>query len=187
MEKQLKLQRPQKILPIIAGYSVPEKDCLLSTLGVPIVFGERKEYVCGGCHLLLKKLGLRCLLRSHFEVLPMMYYMPPVVLLRSVDGCELSILNPTFSLFPNYHPMGESIFMVCSLDCHKVGEISISARVKIPNVYVSSMEVKDQIEYSQIYGKLDSLIANKRTGLTDWQVIFPSTSQTLLMSLFLPQ
>lgn len=182
MVKQLKLQKHQKNLPQIAGYSVG-KNLIISMLGVPILLGERNEYVCGGCLLLLNHLGVRCLLHSRLTVLPMTSYTPHNVLLRSVDGCEMSFLIPTFSLFPSFLPVVDFTSTVCYLDCRKIGVISTHARVNIPRGFVSLSDVNDTKDFSKNFGKLVSLISNKRTGLTDWQVI---SQNTLPMQLIIP-
>ena len=105
------------------AYTIPEKGVLYSELGDWIILDGRDKFVCGGCLLLLKTLGVRsCLLSPLTEMrrMPPMRMTPFAV---SKCGCEINFLERNPFLFPNSPREDEFISTGLSLMCHCISAI----------------------------------------------------------------
>lgn len=152
------------------AYTLRDEGVMYTALGEPIIFEGPGRYVCGGCFLLLKSMGVRFWLRSPLpETLPMLpLQMTPYA--HSKCGCELNILSRSHYLFPN-SPQGEgSTFMAYSLTCRCLSAI----RAKVNGVF--RMEMREKIVPSLNYGERASWMRRKLTDLDAWRITSVNTS-----------
>lgn len=171
MDKSLRLQKLKKNRLGFVGYQVLEKKAILSSLGVPILLEGQGGFVCGGCYLLLRSMGVRYSSHLPLTDLPQMSSLRPLLSLTSRDGCRVHFLSQPPSLFPNCRHEDGYISTVCYLECRKTGEII--KKVQVPPLSMGEREKRD---FFKNYGAMVSLILDKLTALPDWRVTYQNMS-----------
>lgn len=151
------------------AYTLRDEGVMYTALGDPIIFEGPGRYVCGGCFLLLKSMDVR--FWSH-SPLGETHQMPPMQMIPyavSKCGCELNILLPNPSLYPNSLQGAESTFMAYSLTCRCLSAI----RAKVNGVF--RMEMNEKIVPSLSSGERASWMRQRLTDLDAWRITSAST------------
>lgn len=168
MEKSSKLQKSKRSRSKYV-YTLPEKGVLYTEKGDPITLGERDKYVCGGCLLLLRTLGVRSWLRSPLLETHQTQPLQVIPFARSKCDCDLSFLMRNPSLFQNSPPRDEYIFMAFSLTCRCLSEIRAKVDGLLP--WVTSVEPVS----SQEFGVRVTWMRSKLMDLQHWLITYQNT------------
>ena len=146
------------------AYTVVKTGTARSGLGDLIILDGQKEYVCGGCLLLLKHLDVRFFVPSRSLATRVTQRSRTSHFAASKCGCELNFLWLNQSSFLSYPHDIESIFMGFSLTCHCITEIS----AKVDGLFRKAPS--DKPENWRSFGDTVLWMSSRLTDLPDWHI-----------------